>query len=88
MVELTDVSKKRIDSILGVKPFKKNPEGWVTQLLLSEGNNILVDTASHHRQPQNFTGTSIKTSDVVSEMMVMAGLFRRFIVADSGSGGS
>ena len=88
MVELTDVSEKRIVSKLGLKPFKKDPKSWVTKLLLNNGNNIPVDTTSHLRQAQNLTSTSVITSDVVIELLAMAGLFRPFVMAESVSGGS
>jgi hypothetical protein len=88
VVELTDVSEKRIASVLGIKPFKKDLECRVAKLHQNDGNNIPIDKASHLRQAQILTTTSVITSDVVIEMMVMAGLFRRFVVAESGSVGS
>ena len=60
MVEHTDVSEKHIASILGVKPFKKDPECWVTKLHRNDYNNIPVNTASHLRQAQILTSSFVR----------------------------
>jgi len=59
VVELADVSEKRIAFILGVKPFEKDPKCWVTKLYRNYGSNIPADMASHLRQDQILTSTSM-----------------------------
>jgi hypothetical protein len=50
VVELTDVSEKCVASMLRVKPFKKDPECWVTKLHRNDSNNLPVDMASSFYQ--------------------------------------